>query len=294
MGHYATVVISDLHLGAGNSRGEDLLRFLDEIDADHLIVNGDVFDRAHLGRLRDADLRVLEALRQFGLDRRLEWLIGNHDPSPRYFRSVLGIDVQEQTVLEPGDGREYLIYHGHGWDEALTWPKWLIDGADGVYRWSQRIDRSHTLAKFLKHRCKVFVRAVDNLRRRAVLEAGARGLDGVVLGHSHMPCDCVIDGIHYLNAGCWTEQPSGFVGVRDGVVRQEAYTPRRRTVVAMPPPNTWRGASLRPCHDAVAAAAAVTVVAVVTATAGCNPRGGAVASLAATAPSGNNGAGEIA
>jgi UDP-2,3-diacylglucosamine pyrophosphatase LpxH len=263
VGHYSTVVISDLHLGAGNSCGETLLRFLDWVRADHIVIGGDLFDRPGLGRLRDTDLRVLEALRQFGMDRRLEWLVGNHDPSPRFFRAVLGIEPQDETLIDADNGRRYLVYHGHAWDEALNWPNWLIAGADGFYRFSQWLDPTHSLAKFLKHRCKTFVKAVENLRDRAVEEARRRGLDGVILGHSHMACDRMIDGIHYLNSGCWTEKPAGFVGFIDGVARQERWDPSRRVTVAV-------GASVRRARvcEAVTASAAATTAALVAATMG--------------------------
>jgi UDP-2,3-diacylglucosamine pyrophosphatase LpxH len=233
---YDTVILSDLHLGANNARPDDVLRFLDGIDAHRVIVNGDLFDRPHLGRLGAADLRLLNRLRDLGRTTQVDWLIGNHDPSRAFFKSVLGIDAEDEAFVRAGN-RTYLVYHGHGWDEALTWPWWLIAGADGVYRFSQTVDPSHRLARYLKHRCKVFVKAVHNLRDRAIAEARKRGLGGVVLGHSHMSCDTEIDGVHYLNGGCWTEKPASFVGVRDGVVRQEFYEVGDRVTVAVTPPR---------------------------------------------------------
>jgi UDP-2,3-diacylglucosamine pyrophosphatase LpxH len=223
---YRSIVLSDLHLGAANSRGEEVLRFLDHVDPQHLVLAGDVFDRPHLGRLRDTDLRVLEALRQFAMDRHVEWLGGNHDPSKTFFRAVLGIDAKDQTTLELGDGRRYLVYHGHEWDDALSLPKWLISAADGVYGLSQRLDPSHRVARFLKHNCKFFTRSVGRLRDRAVAFARDLGLSGVILGHSHMSEDVLIDGIHYLNSGCWTEKPSSFIGVTlEGQIRRETWGP---------------------------------------------------------------------
>ncbi|MDW8262722.1 MAG: UDP-2,3-diacylglucosamine diphosphatase, partial [Phycisphaerales bacterium] len=224
MEFYDTIILSDLHLGACNSRTDDILRFLDGVTCDHLIINGDLFDLPHLGKLRDSDLRVLEALREFSRGARVEYLVGNHDPSAQFFRTVLGIDAKEQTTLVIGR-RKYLVYHGHGWDRALQLPRWIIAGADGCYRLSQRIDRSQRLARFLKRRCKRYVKAVSNLRDRAIAEAQSRGLGGVVLGHCHVPSDQMIDGIHYLNSGCWTEDPASFVGIRRGQARQEFFRP---------------------------------------------------------------------
>ena len=39
----------------------------------------------------------------------------------------------------------------------------------------------------------------------------------VILGHSHVVEERRVDGVHYLNCGCWTERPSTFVA---GEVRE--------------------------------------------------------------------------
>jgi UDP-2,3-diacylglucosamine pyrophosphatase LpxH len=70
------------------------------------------------------------------------------------------------------------------------------------------------VARWLKRRTKYFVKAVDRIRQHAVAEAQQRGLDGVILGHSHVVEERRVDGVHYLNCGCWTERPSTFVGIR--------------------------------------------------------------------------------
>ena len=41
---YKTVVISDLHLGSKASRRDDIIKFLDDIKTDTLILNGDIVD----------------------------------------------------------------------------------------------------------------------------------------------------------------------------------------------------------------------------------------------------------
>ncbi len=231
---FDAVVVSDLHLGAHNSRAEDFLRFIDSIETRKLILNGDVFDSYHFRRITPDQLRALDAIRAFARHTEVIWIQGNHDPEPAFASAVLGIEYQRETLLEIS-GKPYLITHGDQWDASMHWPAWMIHSADAVYYFSQWIDPSHKLARSLKRRCKRFCKAVDNLQNSAVNEARKRNLAGVVLGHTHIAKDVMIDGVHYLNSGCWTEKPSSFIGVRDGVARHLFYESiqRRQTAVQL-------------------------------------------------------------
>lgn len=232
MQSFDTLVVSDLHLGAHNARTDDFLHFLDSIDTRRLVLAGDVFDDPSMGRMKAGDLRVLDALRQFGESADVVWIRGNHDPDSQRCRATLGFDLLDECLIDVGD-EQYLVQHGHAWDASMSWPKWIIRSADAVYHFSQWIDPTHKLAKTLKRRCKKFCRAIDNLQKHAIAEAHRRQVAGVILGHSHVSRDLRIDGVHYLNSGCWTEKPSSFVGVRDGVARRVYWDSlRRRQIVA--------------------------------------------------------------
>lgn len=215
MWNFETVIISDLHLGACNSRSAEILRFLDKIRTDRLIVAGDLFESGSLRGLRPRDIDVLAALRSAAQHTQVDWLIGNHDPPADWYRGLLGVEPLMELELPVGETK-YLVCHGHAWDRSLHWPRPIIRSADLIYHGSQRLDRSHRVARWLKRRTKVFVKSVDRLRQHAVAEAQRRQLAGVILGHSHVVEERRIEGIHYLNCGCWTERPSTFVGVRHG------------------------------------------------------------------------------
>jgi UDP-2,3-diacylglucosamine pyrophosphatase LpxH len=229
---FDAVIVSDLHLGAPNSRTADFLAFLDCIQTRQLILNGDVFDDPKLNRMDSGDLRVLDALRQFERSTDVVWLRGNHDPDSARARAVLGFDLQDETVIDVGES-PYLVYHGHGWDASMNLPAWMIKVADSAYYLSQWVDPSHQLARTLKRRCKKFCKSIDQLQQQALHHARRRSVAGVILGHTHVAKDVKIGGVHYLNSGCWTEQPSSFIGVKDGVARRIYWDSlRRRQTVA--------------------------------------------------------------
>src|SRR5262249_15354281 len=146
---FDTVVVSDLHLGARNSRTDDFLRFLDDLSVDRLVIAGDLFDSPVLRGLQTPHVRVLEVLRQFARSCRLVWLRGNHDPDEAWCRDVLGLPCQDELVINVGD-RTYLACHGHLWDDSLALPQVIVDAADAIYHFAQWLDPSHRLARGLK------------------------------------------------------------------------------------------------------------------------------------------------
>ena len=42
--HYRTLVLSDIHLGTSHSKTEEVSHFLNHVDCDRLILNGDIID----------------------------------------------------------------------------------------------------------------------------------------------------------------------------------------------------------------------------------------------------------
>ncbi len=217
MRHFDTVVVSDLHLGARNACTAEFLSFLRTIRADRLIVNGDLFQDPWLRGLRPEDVEILDGLRRYARYSDITFLRGNHDPAEAWYAGVLGLPVCDELTLNIGSQR-YLVYHGHGWDKSMELPALVIAMADAVYAGTQLLDPSHRLAKALKRKCKTFCRAVKNLRQSAVRAALERGFDGVILGHTHIHENAIIeqDGqrpIHYMNSGCWTERPCSYIGI---------------------------------------------------------------------------------
>jgi UDP-2,3-diacylglucosamine pyrophosphatase LpxH len=194
-----------------------------------LIIVGDLFESARARGLAPADVAVLRALRTFARDHHVDWLRGNHDPPDDWYEGLLGLEPQNALLLEVGP-RTYLVEHGDRFDRSLSWPWWLVTAADAVYRTSQRIDRSHGLARRLKRRSKRFCGVVEAMRGGALAEARRRRLDGAILGHSHVAADEWTLGQHYLNCGCWTERPAAFVGVRRGTARTYFWDDKRRSV----------------------------------------------------------------
>lgn len=236
MKHFETVIVSDLHLGARNSRAAEFLGFLERVAFDRLIVNGDLFQCSRLGRrLRSDEAQVLSALRSVAASHELVWIRGNHDPEPDFAWSVLGLVPIDELVVSAGSDR-YLVTHGDRWDKSMELPRLVIEGAEAIYRGVQFIDRTHLLARMLKRRSKRFCDVIARVRQRALDEIHNRQMSGVILGHTHFVEDVRCGDLHYLNSGCWTERPATFVGLEAGVA--QTYLFDGQTIAAIAPTET--------------------------------------------------------
>jgi len=223
-----TVIVSDLHLGARNSR-TDLLGELLRSPFERLILNGDTVDCPDPGRFRSCDWQVIELLRRVARDRELVVLRGNHDEMSgpdndrgtiRFVSRLLDTPVVDEFPLEVGR-RRYLVIHGHRFDSTMNLT-WVGDVADWCYRGIQR--GSRPLAHWVKGASKRICGVVESVQRGAAIYARERGYEGVIAGHTHFCDDEWRDGLHYLNTGCWVDWPCSYVCVEDGRARLAHWT----------------------------------------------------------------------
>jgi UDP-2,3-diacylglucosamine pyrophosphatase LpxH len=217
-----TIIVSDLHLGARNSR-TDLLAGLLDSDFDRLILNGDVVDAPDPRRFRPGDWQVIDTLRAVARRRELVVVRGNHDvptfTAPAREASVVadlfGVELLEEYQLQVG-GDRYLVVHGDRYDNTMNMT-WVGDAADLFYQGVQRLSRP--LAHFLKSASKHVCGVVPAVRGGALASARERGFVGVITGHTHFAHDEHIDGIHFLNTGCWVDHPCSYVQAEGRSVR---------------------------------------------------------------------------
>lgn len=213
----SSLIISDVHLGSPVCRAVELREFLkmvqeDEIPADELIINGDLFDSLDFRKLCGSQWKVLSRLRQISKRKRVVWIGGNHDGPAEAISHLIGVDFLDEHRILTG-GREILVLHGDQFDDFISEHPMLTKAADWVYRGLQRIHGGR-LALAAKRGSKTFLRCSELVKQRARARMKSLGCDMVCCGHTHM---AEADG-DYFNSGCWTEQACHFLEVRDGSV----------------------------------------------------------------------------
>ncbi len=260
-----SIIVSDLHLGTCVSR-TDLLADLLATDFDEIILNGDTVDSLNFKRFRPCDLQILRRFRSIAREGRLVLIRGNHDGRTAHepeneamhvLADLLGTQLREEYQVKVG-GRPYLVLHGDQFDNSINLT-WIGDVADCCYRRIQCVSKRTAL--WLKGRVKHLGGIVRTVRERAVRRAQSEGYAGVITGHTHYWSDEQVEGIHYLNTGCWVDWPCSFVCVRDGTARVEHWPggawPAPRIAATRPEDlqPAWQPYSRVPASERAAASA---------------------------------------
>jgi UDP-2,3-diacylglucosamine pyrophosphatase LpxH len=227
-----TLIVSDLHLGSKNCHPAQVLQLLERERYDRLVLNGDTINNLNLRKLTPAHWNVIDRLRREARSRELILVRGNHDHDQRYLDNadaadhgfgafdvlptLLGVPMVEEYRLDVG-GRPYLVLHGDRFDPTLRYPT-VTEVADWCYQLSQKVN--HKLAKWLKKKSKRWGGLLEFVRCQSVGHARRHNCEGVVTGHTHFADDLRVGETHYLNSGCWTELPGGYVIVDGDGIRQ--------------------------------------------------------------------------
>ena len=119
-----TVILSDIHLGAAESKAAEVNHFLRHVRCDKLILNGDIIDGWQLkrgGQWTKAHTRfiriVLKMLEK--RDTHVVYLRGNHDDILAKFLPLdfENLQIVEDYIHESGD-KKYLVLHGDIFDSV--------------------------------------------------------------------------------------------------------------------------------------------------------------------------------
>ncbi len=237
---FDALVISDIHLGSDNCQAKYLAHFLASVrrgfmPTKRLILNGDVFDSIDFRRLKKNHWKILSEIRKVSDEIEVIWINGNHDGPAEIVSHLLGVECADEIVVESG-GRKILFLHGHRFDEFISRYPFFTKLADWVYNVLQKLDKSHTFAKFAKRNSKTFLRSTQKIEADSIRYAAKRGYQAVCCGHTHHPIANTSGPVHYFNSGCWTEKPCHYLTVRDGVIELASYTEAIPDDVVIPVP----------------------------------------------------------
>jgi len=229
-----TLFLSDIHLGYKPARIRELLEFLQGVDAERIVLVGDIVDGLSLAKRffwsneHTQVLRWLLARRRAGA--RLIYLPGNHDHSFATFADLFNgqLEVHREWVHKTARGERLLVLHGDQFDGHLSCPKWLETVGDAMYSFivflngvlnntRRLLGRGYwPLAERLKLGTPTSARYIERFEQAAVGHARAEGYDGIICGHIHRAKLCRYEGTLYANTGDWVESCSALVEDRSG------------------------------------------------------------------------------
>ena len=219
------VVVSDIHLGTFGAQAGDLADYLNSIDIDILVLNGDIIDIWQFNKryFPNSHMAVIRAIfTKLSKGTKVHYITGNHDEMLRKFNgfSLGDFTIQNKIVLNLPTGKAW-IFHGDVFDTSMKQSKWIVKlggfGYDLLIRinsmvnWcSERMGRGRvSLSKKVKDSVKGVISYINNFEETVAEIAISKGYEYVICGHIHQPTIQEMtskDGrVLYLNSGDWIE-----------------------------------------------------------------------------------------
>ena len=232
-----TLFLSDIHLGFRPARVRELNEFLHGVEAERIVLVGDIVDALSLARRaywspeHTEVVRTLLARQRAGT--RLIYIPGNHDASLAMLAQMLQgqFEVHREWVHRTARGERLLVLHGDQFDGVLPCPGWLtrlgdaLHGANvklshGINNLRRALGRPYwPFAERVKLSIGASVRYIERFERLAAHHARSLGYDGVVCGHIHRANLRHIEGTLYGNTGDWVESCSALIEAAGGELK---------------------------------------------------------------------------
>ena len=222
------LVISDLHLGTYGSEADEVLAYLDSIDADKIVINGDFVDIMLFNKRfwPSSHMKVIKYfLDLISQGKEIYYVTGNHDELMRKFLNfkIQKFKIVNQIILDTAEGKVW-IFHGDVFDFSIQ-TQWVTKLAGFLYDYmiifnswiNKKIMRPLgrkrlNFSKTIKSNVKTAVQYFANFEIKAAEVAQKNGYKYVVCGHIHTPkiesFDINGEKIIYMNSGDWLESLS--------------------------------------------------------------------------------------
>ena len=234
-----TLFLSDIHLGFKRARARELALFLRNVDAECIVLAGDIVDHLSLTQRffwNDEHTQVVRALlakRRAGA--RLIYIPGNHDANLSMVAELLSgqVEVHREWVHRTARGERLLVVHGDQFDADMvhSCPAWLAWLGNSLYDTTVAVnDRLNDVRRVLgkpyfplAERLKLAIgrsaRYIERFEELAVSHAAALGYDGILCGHIHRANLKRVGATLYCNTGDWVETCSAVVEESSGELR---------------------------------------------------------------------------
>lgn len=219
------LVLSDVHLGTYGCHAKELCTYLDSVNPQIIVLNGDIIDAWQFSKryFPKYHTMVISKILQFASKGvKVYYLTGNHDEMLRKFVpfEMGGIKLENKLILNL-DGKVHWFFHGDVFDSSVKCAKWLAKlggaGYDILVAINLLVNKilnifgrpKMSLSKKIKDSVKRAVKYVNDYEMLAAELAIDQSYDYVVLGHIHKPQIKEVSNqkgaVMYMNSGDWIE-----------------------------------------------------------------------------------------
>ena len=214
------IIISDTHIGTKFYRSKELLEFLQSEDYDELILAGDIIDFIKIPVFTERCMEIIEAV---NYDKRIIYVVGNHDESlvGLVGREFFDVIFMKKYEFQAGK-RKFRIEHGDEYEKGVIHNKIfvkILSVVQNILEFTFNFDFTSwwTEKQIKKHQ----LRSVIHILRQNA------DVDVFIMGHNHNPEALIwIDEDQnietYINAGDWVSHQT-YVVIEDGVARLQKF-----------------------------------------------------------------------
>ncbi len=218
-------VISDVHLGTFGCHAKELLNYLDSIQPETLVLNGDIIDiwQFRKNYFPKSHLKVIQKIISLSASgTEVIYLTGNHDEMLRKFSDIQigNLSIVDKKIMNL-DGKKAWFFHGDVFDSSIQKAKWLAKLGGWGYDllillnrfinfWLLKLKKEkYSLSKKIKNSVKKAVKYISDFENVVSDLAIENDYKYVICGHIHQPQ--MIRKVNkngtclYLNSGDWVE-----------------------------------------------------------------------------------------
>lgn len=185
------VVLSDIHLNSFFSKKEKFLKFLGNLSADILVINGDLYD-LYVGPPKED---IIQEIKKNSNIKSIVYIKGNHD---FYIKDHLpSYNVQEVFRIN-----DLVITHGHQYDSIsseIPSEKGFSKTICVVRNFIEKTFHFNVRILFKKLTFGLIDKKLVKSHDRAIEENPGKK---VILGHTHLP----MNNHPYYNCGCMCDE----------------------------------------------------------------------------------------
>lgn len=226
--HHDITIISDLHLGSDVCRSDKIYDFLEQLNTNILVLNGDIFDSMDFRRLKKKHWRIIKKLRNISKNTKLIWISGNHDQQAQPIAHLVGASFVKE-YKHTTHSKKIIILHGDRFDMLINSRPLLTKIADNIYRLIQRLDNNldnnYYYSSKIKQKSKTLSKCFKNVISRALDYQDKHQYDAIIIGHLHQAAHIIRDNDReYVNCGCWTDKICHFVTINSDKISLEQYS----------------------------------------------------------------------
>ena len=224
---YKVTIISDLHLGMNNSNPKNILNFLNTLETEMLILNGDIIDidaikRGH--KWKNKHNKVVIKLLEMSKKIKIIYIRGNHDDEIKnlFNLKISNIEFADEFYINT-EAKRYLVLHGDKLENPGSSLTLFYKVGSVLYDILLVVNKLYnkirlkfnlpykSISKMTKNSVKRIMSFIFDFETKAVELAKKRNCDGVICGHIHTPIIKIISNIDYMNSGDWVENQSALV-----------------------------------------------------------------------------------